>query len=143
MNLLLFFVSIFNLHAADTFPVVNPNVFYDKDGDAITILDTKTRANIEATKDIKANHVYDSQPEIEKYKAQYEKNVLTEKKKNQGVYVVKKGDQLKKISQKLYGTTTRWNELLLLNEAILKNANIQTGMKLKYYIDEKELKNGN
>lgn len=139
-TLILLLVSL-NIHAANIFPVVNPNVFYDKDGDAITILDTEARNKIHATKEISASHVYDNQEDLEKFKSQYEKKVLGEKKHKYGIYVVLPGDQLKKISQSLYGTTKRWNEIRLLNENILKNNSIQTGMKLRYLIDEKELKN--
>lgn len=142
MKFFFFFYFSLNAYAAESNPVVNPNVFYDKDGDTITILDAEARKTISAKKEIKATHVYDNQAEIEKFKTQYEKDVLTDKKKKYGYYTVAPGDQLKRISQKVYGTAKRSNELLLLNEGILKNDNVKVGMKLKYIIEEKEIPNG-
>jgi len=42
-------------------------------------------------------------------------------KKTQQVYIVKKGDTLQKISQKAYGTTTKWRKIYDANKKSIKN----------------------
>jgi nucleoid-associated protein YgaU len=128
--ILLSFVSL-NGFAADK---LFQNEFIDKDGDKITILDVETRQKLKATKEIAPSHVYDSEEDIEKFKSEFEKNVLSDKNLKYGEYIVIKGDSLKVISQKLYGSTTKWKEIQVINESVLKNDIIRTGMKLKYII---------
>jgi nucleoid-associated protein YgaU len=54
----------------------------------------------------------------------------TEKKVNQ-VYIVKKGDTLQKISQKAYGTTTKWRKIYDANKKTIKNPDkLSEGEKL-------------
>lgn len=136
------FVLLFttSLYAADNGPV-SSKVFVDSDGDKIKILDAELRNKLRSNKEITANHLYDNEAGIEKFKSDLEKNVLTEKKSKYGIYVTVAGDQPDTISQKIYGTPTRWKEIQLLNEMQLDGSAIKVGTKLKYIIDERELKN--
>lgn len=118
-----------------------PSFFIDADGDKITILDTAARAKLKATKEIKPTTVYDNEENIEKFKNDFEKDVLSKNNLKYGIYIVEKGDKLSTISMKLYGTSKRSSEIQLVNEAKLKNTTIKTGMKLKYIIYEKEVEN--
>ena len=115
--------------------------FLDSEGDTITILDKEARSKLEAAKNIKATSVFDNESEIEKFKAEYEKKILENRNLKYGEYIVTQGDTLNGISQKIYGTTKKWNELQVLNEEKLRNTTIKTGMKLRYIIYEKEKEN--
>ena len=115
--------------------------YVDKSGDTITVLDYVTREKIKNSKSIKATSVFDNEAEIEKYKSDYEKNILADRDLKFGVYVAVAGDTLKIISQKLYGTPKRWSEIQVLNENILQSEVVNAGMKLKYQIEPKEKRN--
>lgn len=53
------------------------------------------------------------------------------KEKEETIYVVKKGDTLQKISNKMYGTTKKWQKIYEANKNILKGPNmINPGQKL-------------
>jgi nucleoid-associated protein YgaU len=111
--------------------------YIDKNGDQINQLDTERRQKIEKLA-IKPNHVYDDEVQIESSKSNVTAQVLQTDKSEFGEYIVGEGDQLKSISQKLYGSTKKWRELLLLNEDKIKNNVIYKGMKLKYKLPQQE-----
>ncbi|MDO9181273.1 MAG: hypothetical protein Q7U04_02640 [Bacteriovorax sp.] len=127
------FFIITSLNAADTKTVVKPKTFTDKDGDVILVLDTEARLKLRSGKEIKATNIYDTEaapskpvaPKILKYK----------------IYQVLPGENLKTISEKLYGTQDRWKEIQIFNKSDPDGLDIKPGMKLKYIIDEKDLSN--
>jgi len=122
-------------------PLVNAienEVYVDGDGDNITVLDTALRAQIKKNKELNVSTLYDSGEDLEKFKKKYTSTVLPDGKDNIGIYKVQKGDQLKRISQKLYGTQKRWQEIQYLNEEMLAGKGLRPGMKLKYFFDKKE-----
>jgi hypothetical protein len=121
-------------------PAKPKNVYVDKQGDTVTVLDYELRKKLNVTKEFKPSLVYDSAQEIQKAKAEMERSVLTNKQLNLGNYTVEKEVDLRELSQKLYGTINRWAELQVLNEDILQSSVLSPGMKLKYIIDEPKIK---
>lgn len=117
-------------------PAKPKNVYKDKQGDTVTVLDYELRKKLNVTKEFKPSLVYDSAQEIQKAKAEMERSVLTNKQLNLGSYTVDKEVDLRELSQKLYGSINRWAELQVLNEDILQSSVLSPGMKLKYVIDE-------
>jgi nucleoid-associated protein YgaU len=115
--------------------------YIDNSGDKVSVLDFEQRNSIVKAQKLKPSHVYDDVTVLEKYKKEVEKTVLEKKEVKYGEYTVSAGDQFKKISQKIYGTTSRWKEILLLNEANLTSDKLPIGTKLKYIIDDKDISN--
>jgi nucleoid-associated protein YgaU len=130
---------ISNLHSAELRNVPKSDEYIDSNGDKISILDFDQRNSVNKAQKLKASHVYDDLTVLEKYKTEVEKTALEKKEVKYGEYVVISGDQFKKISQKLYGNSNRWKEILLLNEANLTSDKLPVGTKLKYIIEEKEI----
>lgn len=105
--------------------------YTDSDNDTIIELDTERR-NIIQSVTLKANHVYDDEKELEKAKTKIQSQVLSARESEYGLYRVLKGESLKSISVKLYGTKDRWKEIFLLNEErLIKNEVIQ-GLIIRY-----------
>lgn len=70
-----------------------------------------------------------SSPAEDKYKK--EKGAGTVAEKEEKMYVVKKGDTLQKISDKMYGTTKKWKKIYEANKDVLKSPDmIKPGQKL-------------
>lgn len=113
-------------------------VYVDEDGNSVTVLDTALRAKIKKNKELNVSTLYDSVEDLEKFKNKYTSTVLSDNKEKIGFYKVQKGDQLKRISQKIYGTQKRWQEIQYLNEEMLAGKGLRPGMKLKYFLDKKE-----
>jgi len=116
-------------------PAKPKNIYVDKDGDTVTVLDYELRKKLNYTKDVKPTLVYDNAKEIEKARAQMESNILTNKKRVIQTYTVEKETDLRDLSKKLYGTPKRWAELQVLNEDFLKSSTLSPGMKIKYIVE--------
>jgi nucleoid-associated protein YgaU len=134
-------ISVFRLNSAELINIPKSAEYIDPSGDSISVLDYEQRINVAKAQKLKASHVYDDVNVIEKYKKEVESNALEKKQVQYGEYVVVSGDQFKKISKKIYGSTNRWKEILLLNETNLTSDKLPIGTKLKYIIDEKEISN--
>jgi hypothetical protein len=110
MKLILLLLFSSTIHTASPAEPVPANVFVDKDGDTITILDD--------------------------YIKDYGKKIFNYSKKRYGTYIAVEGDSFEVISKKLYGSSKKVSELLILNELTLKDSTIQPGIKLKYIISD-------
>jgi len=65
------------------------------------------------------------------YQSSKPASAKTKSLKEEAFYVVKKGDTLQKISDKVYGTTKRWKNIYEANRKVLKSPNkIKPGQKL-------------
>lgn len=72
----------------------------------------------------------------EKYAKEKGGETLREGEVAQRIYVVKKGDTLQKISNKMYGTTRRWKEIYEANKDILESPDLlKPGQKLVIPLD--------
>lgn len=81
---------------------------------------------------LKPQPIYLTRSLITKYKTQLRGRLA--RNSPQKTYVVKNGETLQTISQKLYATTRRWTELYLLNYDKMQDPDIlEKGTELKHY----------
>lgn len=84
------------------------------------------------TEALKPQPIYLTRSLITKYKAELRGRL--ERNSPQKTHVVKNGETLQTISQKLYATTRRWTELYLLNYDKLQDPDIlEKGTEIKHY----------
>jgi nucleoid-associated protein YgaU len=155
--LILFFIS--NIYAQEP---LSTSVSVDEDGDEITVLDQTVRNKINVVNEVQASDLYGKRPEevlppqvepklevasipvIDPLNVDpdlsvsvHDSSLSTEKAAKLGTYQVVSGDQLLKISYKLFGTTKRWKELLELNSDLLTEKSIlKIGMRLKFSLPD-------
>lgn len=115
------------------FPMSNlyAKKYIDPDNDTILELDSDRR-NVLQSVTIKANHIYDDEVQLEKAKNKIQAQILSSNDSEYGVYTVVIGDNLKSISQKLYGIPDRWREIALLNEERIVRNEVKPGTKLRF-----------
>jgi hypothetical protein len=70
---LLLILLVTNINAQEVAPKANPNVYIDKDGDTITILDAEAHKMLKSTKEIAVSNIYDNSTDLKKEKIKDEK----------------------------------------------------------------------
>lgn len=128
-----FFIVLFTCIIS---PKIYSKKYVDKENDNINELDTDRRILLQSIT-LKANHIFDDENQLANEQNKLQAQLVKVDEPDYGEYMAEEGDQLQTISEKIYGTPERWNELAILNETILINNNVTPGMKLRYKISNK------